>query len=87
MPPRPLSRESTGGVVLAFPVKHLPDGSEWHALKARPLSKTELAARLGRSRRWVELRVNEGMPSEVGPGGRREFSWDAVSDWLRERSA
>lgn len=50
------------------------------------LSKRQLAAHLGRSERWVELRVREGMPS-VDPtaryGGRR-FDLAAVEGWLGE---
>ena len=47
----------------------------------RPLSKRELAVRLGRSVRWVELRVAEGMPSSL-VNGRRVFVVGDVEDWL-----
>lgn len=50
------------------------------------LSKKQLAQHLGRSERWVELRVREGMPS-IDPtaryGGRR-FSLADVEGWLGE---
>lgn len=50
------------------------------------LSKKQLAQHLGRSERWVELRVREGMPS-IDPtaryGGRR-FDLAAVEGWLGE---
>lgn len=48
------------------------------------LSKKQLATRLDRSTRWVELRVAEGMPSLPGTdrfGGRR-FDVGAVEAWL-----
>lgn len=48
-----------------------------------PVSKRELAARLRRSRRWVELRVSEGMPSWVD-GNRRMFRLSEVRTWLEE---
>lgn len=50
------------------------------------LSKKQLAQHLGRSERWVELRVREGMPS-IDPtpryGGRR-FNLADVEGWLGE---
>ena len=48
------------------------------------LTKQQLAAHLGKSPRWVELRVREGMPSE-GPTARypqRRFRLSAVEAWL-----
>lgn len=50
------------------------------------LSKKQLAQHLGRSERWVELRVREGMPS-VPPSARfggRRFSLADVEGWLGE---
>lgn len=47
------------------------------------LSKRALAMALGRSTRWVELRVNEGMPSEL-IARRRRFRLSAVRKWLNE---
>lgn len=47
------------------------------------LSKKQLAAHpsVRRSTRWVEQRVREGMPSQMG-GNRRMFSLPAVLGWL-----
>lgn len=48
------------------------------------LTKQQLAQHLGRSTRWVELRVREGMPSE-SPTKRypqRRFRLSAVEDWI-----
>lgn len=51
------------------------------------LSKRQLAAYFGFSTRWVELRVREGMPSEV-IGGRRRFRVSECEEWLlKGRSA
>lgn len=48
------------------------------------LTKKQLAQRLDRSTRWIELRVREGMPSEPPteryPG--RRFRLSEVEDWL-----
>jgi excisionase family DNA binding protein len=49
------------------------------------LSKQQLAGHLGFSVRWVELRVQEGMPHRR-MGGRVRFQRSTVEDWL-ERSA
>jgi hypothetical protein len=47
------------------------------------ITKQQLAAHLQRSSRWIELRVNEGMPSENKDRyGRRMFDLRAVEDWL-----
>src|SRR5947209_4876084 len=48
------------------------------------LSKKQLAARLDRSTRWIELKVAEGMPALQGTdrfGGKR-FDVGAVEAWL-----
>jgi hypothetical protein len=50
------------------------------------LSKKQLAGHLGYSTRWVELRVNEGMPCERW-GGRLRFHVSEVEPWLKERYA
>lgn len=53
----------------------------------RLVSKKQLAAELGYSTRWVELRMREGMP--VAPRDRRghaRFDVDAVRGWLVERA-
>ena len=50
------------------------------------LTKRQLAAHLGRSERWVELRVAEGMPS-LSPTARfasRRFVLSEVERWLGE---
>lgn len=50
------------------------------------LTKQQLARHLGRSTRWVELRVREGMPSEH-PTKRypqRRFRLSEVETWLAE---
>jgi phage terminase Nu1 subunit (DNA packaging protein) len=53
------------------------------------LTKKQLAARLGRSQRWVELRVHDGMPVEPGSDrhGRRRYDLHHVEQWLRDRPA
>ena len=47
------------------------------------LSKKELALRLRRSTRWVEMRVRDGMPSHMD-GIRRKYSPGVVETWLAE---
>jgi hypothetical protein len=62
-----------------------------HHLRSLPgagalVSKQQLAAHLGRSTRWVELRVREGMPSEP-PTKRfphRRFRVADVEAWLSD---
>jgi excisionase family DNA binding protein len=49
------------------------------------LTKKQLAAYVGFSTRWVELRVREGMPSTI-IGGRRRFHVSEVEAWLKERT-
>jgi phage terminase Nu1 subunit (DNA packaging protein) len=46
-----------------------------------PVPKKQMAAMLGRSTRWLELRVREGMPSQTN-GNRRTFRLTEVRDWL-----
>ena len=47
------------------------------------LTKQQLAAHLGRSPRWIEMRVAKGMPSEnLDRYGRRMFDLRAVEAWL-----
>lgn len=50
------------------------------------LNKRQLAAHLGFSTRWVELRVGEGMPSKLW-GNRRRFRVSEVESWLERRAA
>jgi excisionase family DNA binding protein len=51
----------------------------------RWVTKRELAAHLGMSERWIELRVRDGMPS-VRFGRSRRFLISEVEAWLREES-
>ena len=48
-------------------------------------TKQELAAHLGFSVRWVELRVREGMPARR-MGQRLRFQVGAVEAWLEQGS-
>ena len=50
------------------------------------VTKKQLAARLGRSERWVELRVRDGMPVEQATDryGRRRYNLRLVEEWLRD---
>jgi predicted DNA-binding transcriptional regulator AlpA len=50
------------------------------------LSKRQIAGHYGRSTRWVELRMREGMPSRL-IGGRRGFRLSEVDEWIKERFA
>ena len=50
------------------------------------VGKRELADYLGRSTRWVELMVRQGMPSQM-IGGRRGFRVTEVETWIAERFA
>lgn len=49
------------------------------------VSKRAMAMLLGRSERWLELRVREGCPSHID-GIRRMFRPSEVNDWLEGRS-
>jgi phage terminase Nu1 subunit (DNA packaging protein) len=66
-------------------------GAELIALPGRAgsmepwVNKRQLASHLGRSTRWVELMVREGMPSQM-IGGRRGFRLSAVERWIEERA-
>jgi len=50
------------------------------------LTKKQLAAHLGRSERWVEMRVRDGMPVEPANDryGRRRYNLRLVEQWLRD---
>jgi hypothetical protein len=48
------------------------------------LTKREIAAHFGRSTRWVELRMQEGLPSKM-IGGRRGFRLADVEAWIDGR--
>lgn len=66
----------TGASVIAFPAS---------AVREPWLSKRQIADYFGRSTRWVELRVREGLPSKM-IGGRRGFRLSEVEAWLDRRS-
>ena len=61
--------------VIRLPVRRFPD---------RLLTKRQLAAELGRSTRWIELRMREGMPvaPRAGPREHARFDLTAVHAWL-----
>jgi hypothetical protein len=66
------------GDVVRFPRR--PGPEPW-------VSKRQVAAHFGFSTRWVEMRVREGMPSQV-IGGRRRFLVSECEAWLlKGRSA
>jgi phage terminase Nu1 subunit (DNA packaging protein) len=52
------------------------------------LTKEQLAAELGRSTRWIELRMREGMPvlPRRSLGEHTRFDPAAVRDWLERRA-
>lgn len=51
------------------------------------LTKKQLASYLGRSTRWVEMQVRDGMPVERSTGrfGERRYDVARVEAWLRTR--
>jgi hypothetical protein len=53
------------------------------------VTKKQLAARLGRSERWVELKArDEGLPVfDTDRFGRRRYDAQAVESWLRGAKA
>lgn len=66
----------TSGSVIPFP----------RSVAREPwLSKRQIADYLGRSTRWVELRVREGLPSKM-IGGRRGFRLSEVEAWIDGRN-
>lgn len=50
-----------------------------------PLSKRQLMVELGFSKRWVEMRMREGMPHEKMANGHTRFYLSAVLEWLDGR--
>lgn len=70
-----IGRPQQGGAVVAFPR---------NALREPWVSKRQVADYLGRSTRWVELRVREGLPSKM-IGGRRGFRLSEVEAWIDGR--
>jgi phage terminase Nu1 subunit (DNA packaging protein) len=67
---------------MAGAVVHLRPGP------GRVLSKKQLAAQLGRSTRWVELRMREGLPvlPRRTPAEHARFDLDAVHAWIEARA-
>jgi hypothetical protein len=65
----------TGASIVPFPGRR--SAEPW-------LSKRQIADHFGRSTRWVELRVREGLPSKM-IGGRRSFRLSEVEAWLDRR--
>jgi len=67
----------TPAVIVRFPARGM-----------RLLTKKQLASELGRSTRWVELRMKEGLP--VLPrrlsGEHARFELAAVREWLDQRA-
>jgi hypothetical protein len=49
------------------------------------LSKTQLAAILSYSRRWVEIQTSQGAPSRKLPNGQRRYRLSDFSRWLDEK--
>jgi len=64
-------------VVVRLPTRTLP-----------LLTKKQLASELGRSTRWVELRMREGLPvlPKRAPGEHARFDLGAVRQWLEQRA-
>ena len=56
---------------------------------SRLLSKRELARELGRSTRWVEMRMREGLPVTARSNPREHARYDLarVREWLDQRPA
>ncbi len=63
---------STGAAVIPFPRA---------AVREPWLSKRQIADYFGRSTRWVELRMREGLPSKM-IGGQRGYRLSEVEAWL-----
>ncbi|HEV3094974.1 MAG TPA: hypothetical protein VGY30_10725 [Solirubrobacteraceae bacterium] len=69
-----------------------PSGSNvvrFPALRDTIITKKQLAAHLGHSPRWVELRVKEGMPvlPSTDRHGRRRYELSACEQWIAKRPA
>jgi phage terminase Nu1 subunit (DNA packaging protein) len=64
------------GVVVRFPTA-----------RGRLLTKRQIAGELGRSTRWVELRMREGLPvlPRSSPSEHARFDLEAVRAWLAGR--
>lgn len=67
----------------------MPAATQLSLAVEQMLTKRQLAEHLGRSTRWVELRVRQGMPSEA-PTTRfphRRFRLSEVEAWLAAGAA
>ena len=67
------------GRLIAFPAHRMADLEPW-------LTRKQLAAHLGFSVRWVDLRVRDGMPS-LKMRGERRFKASAVERWLEQEAS
>lgn len=67
----------SGGRLLAFP--RMAAAEPW-------LTKQQIACHYGRSTRWIELRMREGLPSRM-LGLRRAFRLSAVEAWMEAKYA
>lgn len=54
----------------------------------RLLTRKQLASELGRSTRWIEMRMREGLPvlPRQLPGEHARFELAAVREWLDQRA-
>ena len=68
----------SGGRLIAFP-RTAAAGEPW-------LSKQQIAGHYGRSTRWIELRMREGLPSRM-LWRRRAFRLSTVEAWMEARYA
>jgi hypothetical protein len=75
-----LSRDPSG-VLVPFPPRHNPDGTVWS-----PVLTKELCARaVGLTPRRLEQLIHDGLPSVIGPGGRRLYDLAQVQEFLADR--
>jgi len=68
--------EARSATVVPFPRRH--SFEPW-------LTKKQVAAHLGFSTRWVELRIRDGLPSKL-IGGQRRFRLSEVEMWIEGRT-
>lgn len=68
-----------GARIIAFPAHRMLDREPW-------VSRRQLAAHLGFSLRWVDLRVRDGMPS-MKMRGERRFKVSECERWLEQQEA
>lgn len=50
----------------------------------KTVTKAQLALLLGKSKRWIELRVREGMPASTDRKGHRIFRPSECRMWIRQ---